>query len=779
MKAILLAGGSGTRLRPLTAEQPKPMTPLFDRPILEHILLHLRRSGITEVAVTLHYLPEAVEAAFGDGSELGMHLTWFREEQPQGTAGAVRDCRSFWEGEASFLVLSGDGVSDFDLNAVVKYHQDHQALATLLLTRTSAPTEYGLVLTEEDGRIVRFLEKPGWGQVFTNQINTGIYVLTPGAMESVPAVGAADFAKDLFPKLLELGKPLYGCTPYGYWKDIGDCTAFLEALRDGLDGKWRVDFGLPQVTSGVWSASPIPPGVEVIPPCYIGEDVSLGDRALIGPHTVLGRGSTVGERAVLQGSAVLGASVGAGCALEKAILCPSAQVQAGAVLNRGTVVGAGAAVEQNVILRPGVRIWPGLRVRAGARLNTSLTSGTGLGQLVFEDDGTITGVAGLEIPPEALVTLGSLLGEDGRVGLGAYGGSAAAALMLAAGAGIAAAGGTVLAHDATTPGAAAWMTDFYDLPVSLFLAQRGEAVTLYLCGRHGLPLSRARQRKLESGLLRTEVRRAPADRIGGQETLTGIDEAYLSAALREAGSGPLRPLPLQVPDTTPENRLLAQALSAMGMQVRTKGEGLFLALAEGTHSLYAADETGRTVPPEQLQLLSLLLLLDQGETAFALPPTAPAAADQVAESFGAKVLRLGRDGARAADLAGEQWVLRDGIFAACQIVHALARAQLTLTQLLARLPSCVTRTAEVELTSGRGELMEELHRVYPNAENLGTGIRVRMGGGAVYLAPRNRYSALKIAAEAASVEAAEELCAVMTEQAKRLDQARTSTGAQS
>lgn len=773
MKAILLAGGIGTRLRPMTAEQPKPMMPLFDRPILEHILLHLRSCGITEVAITLHYLPEVVEAAFGDGTEFGMHLTWFREEQPQGTAGAIRDCKSFWEGEKSFLVLSGDGVSNFDLNAAIQFHEAKQADATILLARTTTPTEYGLVLTGEDGRITRFLEKPGWGQVFTNQISTGMYVLTPEAMAQVPPRGAADFAADLFPALLEGGKALYGYTPYGYWKDIGDCAAVLGALRDGLEGKWKVDFGLPQVTSGVWSASPIPAEVEVIPPCYIGEQVTLGERALIGPYTVLGRGSSVGERAVIQGSAVLGASVGTGCALEKAIVCPGAMVQSGAVLNRGTVVGAGAAVEQNVILRPGVRIWPGLRVAAGARLNASLTSGAGLGQLVFEDDGTITGIAGLEIPPEALVTLGSLLGEEGRVALGAHGGSAASALMLAAGAGIAAAGGTVLVHDGTTPGCAAWMTGFYDLPISLFVAQRGEAVTLYLCGRHGLPLSRARQRKLESGLLRTEVRRAPADRIGSQETLTGMDAAYLSAAMQAAGSGPLRARTLQVPDTSPENRLLSQALSAMGMQVQTRGDGVFFALAEGTHQLYAADEEGRTVPPERLQLLSLLLMLQQGETQFALPPTAPAAADEVAQHFGGKVLRLGRDGTRAADLAKEQWALRDGVFAACQIVHAMARSGETLTQMLARIPACVTRTAEVELTSSRGALMEELNRVYPNAENLGTGIRVRMGGGSVYLAPRNRYAALKIAAEASSVEAAEEICAFMEEQAKRLDQQRS------
>lgn len=772
MKAIILAGGLGTRMRPMTSERPKPMISLFDRPVLEHILLHLRRNGITEVAVTVHCHPEVMTAAFGDGTEFGMHLTWFQESEPLGTAGSVLACRSFWAEEEAFLVLSGDVVCDFDLNAAARFHREHKAAATILLHRTASPTQYALVMTDDAGKITRFVEKPGWGQVFSSQISTEIYLLTPKAMDAAGEGQVCDFAKELFPTLLERGETLCGYLPYGCWKDIGSCDAYLEAIRDALDGKWKTDLRLPQISAGIWCGSELPQNVTLIPPCYIGEGVTLGSRCVIGPHAVVERGSVVDARAVIQGSALLGASVGTGAALEHAILCPGAAVQAGAVLNRGTVIGSGAVVGRNAILRRGVRVWPETHIAAGARLNTSLTSGTDCGQLLFEEDGTLSATTGLELTPETLVTLGSLLGEDGRVGLGGSGGSAARTLLLAAEAGVTSSGGTAVVHDGTTPGCAAWLAREHALSVSLFLAQSGETVTLHLTDRLGLPLPRPRLRRLENALLRLEVRRASAGHMGHCEHISGTDEAYCTAAIRFSGTGPLKRLHLQVPENTAENRLLAAALSAMGMAVSPTEGSLFLAMAEHRGLLYAADESGRTVTPEQLQLLTLLLMADQGERTFALPPSAPAAAEEAAASCGAQVLRLGRDGAAAETLAAQQSALRDGIFTACFLVHHLSRSGETLEALAGRLPGCVLRTAEVALNSGRGALMEALHQAYPNAEALGSGIRVRMGGGSVYLVPRNRVSALKIAAEAASAEAAEELCAMMRRKTQELDAAR-------
>ncbi len=769
MKAIILAGGSGTRLRPLSAELPKPMVPFLGRPLLEHILLLLRRSGIGEAAITLHYLPEAVEDYFGDGSAYGMALTYLREEEPLGTAGAVRACMDFWGDDPDILVLSGDALCDFDLNGAMDFHRQHKAAATLLLHRSATPLEYGLVRTDEDGRVVQFVEKPSWGQVFTNQVNTGIYVLSRAAIEQVEPGTPCDFGRDLFPRLLEQGEKLCGFLPYGYWRDIGDCASYLQAAKDTLDGKIKLDMNLPQIRGGVWSAVPLPETATIIPPCAIGQRVTIGDHALVGPHVVLADGTTLGARAVVQGSVVLGADLGPGAALNGSILCPGATVQSGAVLNEGTVVGAGAAVEQNAILRPGVKVWPGLRVPAGARLNASMLSGHDQGRLTFGDGGTISGTVGLEITPELLVAVGSILAEEGKVGLGCHGGTAAHSLALAAAAGISAAGGTVAWQDSSTPAAAAWVGGFYGLPVSLFLRQDGEQLTLHFSDRCGLPLSRPRQRKLESALLRGTLHRAPAGQMGQREELTGVDRAYLHEAVRASGSGAVRPLEVRVPGHGQCNQMLRTALTTLGMQV-TEADGplLFSASADGRR-LFARDERGSAVSSEQMLLLTALLLLESGEKELALSPTAPVAAERLAEGYGGAVLRLGRDGSRAWELAPKQTALHDSAFAACLLCRRLGQTGERFSALVERLPACVLRSAEVELTQGRGEIMRRFTESYPQAESTGEGLRVSLGSGTVFLSPRNRLSALKISAEAANAEIALELCDFISNRVKELD----------
>ncbi len=266
MKAVIMAGGEGTRLRPLSLGLPKPMTPLFDKPVMEHIIALLRRSGICEIAVTLHYMPQTVMDYFGDGTAFGVKLAYFVEQEPLGTAGSVKSCID-WLGEEDFLVISGDAVCGLDLKAAIADHAAHQGAATLLLAHHPAPLEYGLVLTDESGRIERFIEKPGWGQVLTNQINTGIYLLTHRAMEAVPAGKSYDFGKDLFPALLEAGEPLYGHLAKGYWCDMGDCESYLDCVADALAGRVQLELDVPQVAPGIWSAVPLPATVQVIALC--------------------------------------------------------------------------------------------------------------------------------------------------------------------------------------------------------------------------------------------------------------------------------------------------------------------------------------------------------------------------------------------------------------------------------------------------------------------------------------------------------------------------------
>lgn len=769
MKAIILSGGQGSRLQPVTAEQPKPMTPFFGRPLLEHILLLLRRAEVTECAVTLHCLPEVVQDWFGDGRDWGMHLTWVREETPLGTAGGVRACGDFLAGEESFLVLPGDCVCDFDLAEAIRRHAASGALATLLLHQTNDPLEYGLVHTDAEGRVERFVEKPGWSQVFTNQVNTGIYLFRRAVLDAIPAGEPSDFSLDIFPALLRQGAELRGYAPYGYWRDVGTPESLLTAAHDALDGKVRLDLALPRQRGGIWVES-LPEDAEVLPPCWIAPGVTIGAGAMIGPHTVLERGSSVGARATVQGSLVLGGAVSEGSAATGAILCRGASLGRGSVLGRHAVLGEDAVVEENAILHPGVRVWPRLRVPAGARLNASLTAGESCGRVRFEEGGVLSGQLGTELTAELLLTLGGILGAEGTVGLGCFGGAGSRTLLRAASSGVTSAGGTALRHDGTTPLSAAWFARSEAVPVSLFLEQRGAEARIHCLGRDGLPLARARQRRLEQALLRDAVYRASPGQMGEERYSRDIDQERIREAARCGASVPVSSLTITVAPQGQENRFLSDALTLLGCTVEREERPGIPALRIGAAGgLTAREEDGQHVSGEQLLLLTLAILMEQGERALALPSSAPACAERLAERFGATLLRLGRDGAEARERYAAHPPLWDPVYAACLIAGHLGRTGLTLRRLLASLPACAVCRAEVPLQGDRGSLMQALLEKHPDAEQLSDGLRFPVGSGSVWVAPRVRAAALVIAAEAADAEMAEELCALVRKQTRELD----------
>lgn len=239
MKAIVLAGGEGRRLRCIAGEHPKPMVPMLGKPMLSYILSALSRAGIREVRAALHYKSSEIIDYFQDGSEYGVSLSYLVEQEALGTAGAVRQCRDFL-GDEEVLVIAGDCACDFDLRTLINAHHSHACAATLALTRVDAPTSYGLAVTDEAGRIRAFVEKPAWPQVVTNLVNTGIYVLSPRALDAIPEGVAYDFAKDLFPKLLRDGEELYGAILPGYWRDIGEPLSYYQCCMDALQGKWNI-----------------------------------------------------------------------------------------------------------------------------------------------------------------------------------------------------------------------------------------------------------------------------------------------------------------------------------------------------------------------------------------------------------------------------------------------------------------------------------------------------------------------------------------------------------
>src|SRR5437763_10020601 len=250
MKAVIMAGGEGSRLRPLTSNQQKAMMPLANRPMMEHIIRLLREHGFDDLVVTVAFMANNVRTYFGNGSEFGVRIQYATEETPLGTAGSVRNAMD--ELDERFLVIAGDVITDIDLSALVARHEEKEATASIGLKSMENPLEFGIVITREDGSIDRFLEKPTWGQVFSDTINTGIFVLEPEIFDYIDADRPVDFSGEVFPKLLEERRPLVGCVTEGYWEDVGTLSAYVGAHKDILDGRVELDVPGFKLDGGIW-----------------------------------------------------------------------------------------------------------------------------------------------------------------------------------------------------------------------------------------------------------------------------------------------------------------------------------------------------------------------------------------------------------------------------------------------------------------------------------------------------------------------------------------------
>jgi mannose-1-phosphate guanylyltransferase/phosphomannomutase len=377
MKAVIMAGGEGTRLRPLTSNAPKPMLPLVNRPMMEHIIELLTRHGIDEIVVTVAFMANAIRTYFGDGSEFGVSIVYATEESPLGTAGSVRNAMEHLD--ERFLVISGDVLTDIDLGAIVAMHEANDAVATIGLVHVENPLEFGIVITDENGRIERFLEKPTWGQVFSDTINTGIFVLEPSIFDYIAPDAVVDFSSEVFPTLLAEGKPLYGAIAEGYWEDVGTLEAYVRAHKDILDGAVRVNVPGFEVGDGVWlgEGADVHPDTHIVGPAVIGPNCRLEAGAQIGQYTVLGanvrvRGEAQLERTVVHDNAYLGEAL----RLRGAVIGRACDLRKGVRAEEGVVVGDECFIGEDALLAANVDITPEFATKVAMAYGSTLKKGT-------------------------------------------------------------------------------------------------------------------------------------------------------------------------------------------------------------------------------------------------------------------------------------------------------------------------------------------------------------------------------------------------------------------
>src|SRR3979411_2063759 len=410
MKAVVMAGGEGSGLRPLTSRQPKPLVPVAGRPIMEHILLHLRRHQMRDVVATAQYLGASIRNYFGDGSEQGVAVASSVEDSPLGTAGSVMLARQ--QLTEPFVVISGDSLTDLDLAAAVRFHRERRAIATIVLKPVPNPLEYGVVVVDEGGAVQRFIEKPSWGEVIWDLAHTGIYVLDPAVFDFFRPGEVSDWSGDVFPKLLKEGEHVFGWVASGYWEDVGSHAPYVKENFGCLEGKVKVQIPGDRVGDSVWihKDAEVSPGARIDGPALIGAGAKVRAGAWVNGPCVIGGYTTIDSGVKISNSITWDHSyIGLNSRLRGSVVCRSVTIKNGCVLEEGSVVGSDVVIGAGSTVNPNVRIWPNKEVEPGAVVHESIIWAGSWKRGLFSSYG-LNGLINVEFTPEFASRLGAAIG---------------------------------------------------------------------------------------------------------------------------------------------------------------------------------------------------------------------------------------------------------------------------------------------------------------------------------------------------------------------------------
>jgi len=358
-KAMVLAAGLGTRLRPLTDLISKPMAPIVNKPVMEHIISLLAKHGFKDIVCNLHYFPDEIKNHFGDGSKWGVNLVYSFEKELLGTAGGVKNVEDFFEGQ-SVLIMSGDALTDIDLSSAYKYHKEKKGVATLVLTEVEDTSQYGVVILDRNGRITGFQEKPLSGEAKSDLANSGIYFFEPEVFDFMPPRGQFyDFGKNLFPELLEKDIPYFGYKHKQYWNDVGSLDEYQQGNFDALEGKVKVEIAGKKIKEGVWIGKNcnIQEDVTIIPPVCIGDNCTIKKGAKLYGPIILGNNTTVDERAILYRGIKWGSGyIGKDASLIGAIIGYGSEIKDNASVLEKAVIGSKSIIKDGIKIHPSVKI---------------------------------------------------------------------------------------------------------------------------------------------------------------------------------------------------------------------------------------------------------------------------------------------------------------------------------------------------------------------------------------------------------------------------------------
>ncbi|MFP4101323.1 sugar phosphate nucleotidyltransferase [Coleofasciculus sp.] len=775
MRAVLMAGGSGTRLRPLTCDLPKPMVPVLNRPIAEHIINLLKRHNITEVIATLYYLPDVMRDYFQDGSDFGVQMTYaVEEDQPLGTAGCVKNIAELLDD--TFIVISGDSITDFDLQAAIEFHKSRNSKATIVLYRVPNPVEFGVVITDEKMRIRRFLEKPSTSEIFSDTVNTGTYILEPSVLDYLPESTESDFSKDLFPLLLEKGEPMYGFVADGYWCDVGHLDAYRESQYDALYQKVEIDFAYEQHKPGLWVGqnTSIDPTAKIETPALIGSNCRIGPGVNIEAGTVIGDNVTVGayadlKRPILWNGSIIGDEVH----LRACVIARGTRVDRRAHVLEGAVVGSLSTVGEEAQISPSVRVWPSKKIESGAILNMNLIWGSTAQRNLFGQRG-VQGLANIDITPEFAVKLGAAYGSTlkpgSQVTVSRDQRSISRMVSRSLIAGLMSVGVHVQNLEATAIPIARMVVPTLAVTGGIHVRvhpDRPDYILIEIFDSHGINISKAKEKKIEGAYFKEDLRRSPIPEIGNVNYPSQLLDLYSVGferhlnveAIRNSGaklvidyayavSGAV--LPVLLAKFGCDAVVLNASLNQMSLSAEER-EGLLTQLGQVVEALKAnfgvqvsangeqlilVDESGMPVRGETLTALMVSLMLTaHPRSTVVVPVHTSGAVEQIARRHDGRVIRTKANPAALmeASQSNHNVVLGgseemgfifpqlhpgfDAMFCIAKLIEMLTIQERSLGQIRSELPRVCHKTYTMRCPwTVKGALMRHLVETHANQD---------------------------------------------------------------
>ncbi len=752
MKAVVMAGGQGSRLRPLTLSRPKPLIPLVNQPMVAHIIAWLRRYQITEIILTLQHQAHWFQGYLGSGRALGVRIHYAVEESPLGTAGGVRNAvtQGLVGLDETILVVSGDAVTDYDLRDLITFHRTRGADVTVALHRVGNPLDYGMVITQPDGRIMQFVEKPGWAEVVSDLVNTGIYVLESRILNDVPVGESYDFSSDLFPRLLAQDHPLFGKPMDGYWTDAGVPSEYMKASFDLLENRVKHEPLGPELAPGthIWVGEGvrIAPSARVQGPVYLGNNVRIREDAVVEGPAVIRDDTVIDRRAHVTRSILWrGCYVGEDVEIDGAIISKQCVFKRNAHVHQGVVIGDKSIIGEDAVIHPNVKIWPEKEVEPGAHVRESIIWGGQGGRRTLFGRFGVTGVINVDLTPEFAaklgVAFGASLAKGSIVTINRDRHPGSRMLKRAIISGLPSAGIQVLDLRTQPVPVARYFTRHTKnvkagVHVRISPYDR-QVVDIRFFNELGMNLGRAKEREVERLFFREDFRRVQVDEIGTIHYATEAETRYQRGFLRAVDGAAIQahgfslavdyahgatvdvmePLLEQLRvdvlslNARPEVSMLslpeeewALHLTRLGRLIATMGLDLGAMLDVSGEKLFLVDEMGRRIDDLVAGVMFAKLVWEsQPRATVVVPVDAPQAYEDLAAQYQGRVIRTRVDvqalmvAAQAEKvtlaLNGHGCVIfpgfhpaPDGMFALVKLLELLDRQGFSLSQVVEGLP---------------------------------------------------------------------------------------------